>query len=75
MKVDKGGWWRAGRIVLGWVLIIIGIAGLFLPFIQGILLIIAGLAILSKDSPWARRWMELVKGWTKRGEKDRKTQR
>lgn len=33
----------------GIILIIIGIAGLFLPFVQGILLIILGLALLENQ--------------------------
>lgn len=35
---------------LGIALIIIGIAGLFLPFLQGILLIFLGAAVLKADS-------------------------
>ena len=34
------------KVFLGVILIIIGIAGLFLPFLQGILFIIAGLALM-----------------------------
>lgn len=34
------------RIVVGGLFIIVGIIGLFLPFIQGILLILIGLAII-----------------------------
>lgn len=33
--------------ILGIILIILGIAGLFLPFVQGILLIVIGTSILS----------------------------
>ena len=58
--------WRLIRFVGGWVLILLGTAGLFLPFLQGIAFIAAGLALLSKDSPWARRWLERAKGWVRR---------
>jgi len=34
------------RIALGVVLIVAGIAGIFLPFVQGLLLIFAGLVLL-----------------------------
>jgi len=38
--------WKITRLVVGWGLIILGIVGLFLPFLQGIILIVAGLALL-----------------------------
>ena len=45
--------WRMARITFGVILLIIGIAGLVLPIVQGWLTILAALAILSKDLPWA----------------------
>jgi uncharacterized protein len=41
--------------VVGWTFIVIGIAGLVLPILQGILFICVGLLILSKELPWADR--------------------
>lgn len=38
---------RTAQIILGSIIILIGIAGLFLPFLQGILLIIIGINIIS----------------------------
>lgn len=61
--------WRLVRFVGGWALILLGTAGLFLPLLQGIAFIAAGLALLSKDSPWARRWLERAKGWVRRRKK------
>ncbi|HEX5732574.1 MAG TPA: DUF454 family protein [Blastocatellia bacterium] len=40
---------------LGWVFIILGILGLFLPVLQGILFLLIGLYLLSSTSPWAER--------------------
>lgn len=40
---------------LGWFFIALGIAGLFLPILQGILFLLIGLALLSGESRWARR--------------------
>lgn len=40
---------------LGWFFIALGIAGLFLPILQGVLFLLIGLAILSGESRWARR--------------------
>jgi uncharacterized protein len=42
-------WW------LGWAFILLGIAGLFLPILQGILFLLIGLSLLSNQSPWAAR--------------------
>lgn len=41
--------------VLGWVFLICGIAGLVLPFLQGILFIFVGVLLLSGTSAWATR--------------------
>jgi hypothetical protein len=40
---------------LGWALIGLGIVGLFLPVLQGMLFLLAGLAVLSRESATARR--------------------
>jgi len=42
-------------LVLGWLLLFLGIIGVFLPFLQGILFLLIGLYILSKRSIWAQR--------------------
>ena len=36
--------------ILGWGFILLGIVGLFLPVLQGILFLLIGLLILSKES-------------------------
>lgn len=43
--------------IAGWSFIVLGIAGLFLPVLQGILFLLIGLMILSANHHWARRWM------------------
>jgi uncharacterized protein len=43
--------------ITGWTFIVLGIAGLFLPVLQGILFLLVGLAILSTQYDWARRWI------------------
>jgi uncharacterized protein YqgC (DUF456 family) len=53
---------RAVSLVLGVLLIIVGIIGLFLPIIQGIACIVAGLALVGYASPAVKRKLEpLVK--------------
>ncbi len=47
--------------VLGLALIGLGILGLFLPILQGIALILAGLAILGRQSRLARAIVDRVK--------------
>lgn len=52
---------RPVRITVGLVLLLIGIAGLFLPILQGLATIVAALAILRKDIPMAERvWQRWV---------------
>jgi uncharacterized protein len=46
---------RIAILTLGWILVILGVAGLFLPFLQGILFLLAGLWVLSLESEWAHR--------------------
>jgi uncharacterized protein len=45
-------------VVAGWSFILLGIVGLVLPFLQGVLFILVGLAILSSQYAWARRLLE-----------------
>ena len=47
---------RIGRLVAGTLLVLLGIAGLVLPVLQGLLLIAAGLGVLSVDVPVLKRW-------------------
>lgn len=51
---------------LGLALIALGIVGLVLPGLQGVLLILAGLAVLSRHSPLAHRLNEKLKRWARR---------
>jgi uncharacterized membrane protein YbaN (DUF454 family) len=49
------------RIAVGVILLLIGIAGLFLPILQGVAIIVAALAILRQDIPLAERiWQRWV---------------
>lgn len=52
---------RLARIIIGFVLIVLGIVGLFLPFLQGIALIAAGLLLLAPEFRWARRLLDWVR--------------
>src|SRR5438445_4723592 len=47
---------RVSLIVLGWMLLLLGAAGLVLPVLPGILFLLLGLSILSVEYEWARRW-------------------
>ena len=51
-KMNEGEYWRH---IVGWPLLILGIVGLALPFLQGILFIVAALTILSPEVPALRR--------------------
>jgi len=45
---------KVGFTVSGWIIIGLGVAGLALPFIPGVLLIVLGLVILSSHYVWAQ---------------------
>lgn len=46
---------------LGLTVMLIGIAGLFLPLVPGLLLVVPGLALLAGEFVWARRLLDGVK--------------
>ncbi len=52
---------RIALLTLGWCLVALGIVGLFLPVLQGVLLIFAGLWVLSLESRTARRLLEKLR--------------
>jgi len=49
---------NSAMLIIGWFFVGVGILGLFLPFLQGILFIMIGLAILSTRSEQIRRLMK-----------------
>ena len=49
---------RIGLLIIGWLFIVLGIFGLFLPILQGILFILIGLAILSTRSEIIKRFLK-----------------
>ncbi len=52
---------RALVLVVGWAFILLGIAGLFLPVLQGILFLLIGLFILSSEYVWAHNLLHRLK--------------
>ena len=56
-------------LALGWMFILLGVVGLFLPVLQGILFLLIGLVILSTEYIWAhhllRRLRERFPGLSK----------
>ena len=55
---------RAKRIlieIVGWGFILLGIAGLFLPVLQGVLFLLVGLIILSSEYAWAHHLLTKLK--------------
>jgi uncharacterized membrane protein YbaN (DUF454 family) len=59
----SGSLWRN---VGGWILVVLGVAGLILPFLPGVPLLIAGLVMLSADYRWARNCLRRVKLWARK---------
>jgi Putative transmembrane protein (PGPGW) len=55
---------RIGIFIAGWLLILVGVAGLVLPGIQGIITILAGAALLSLDNELVYRGLRrLLSRW------------
>ncbi len=52
---------RWATLAAGWFFIALGIAGLFLPVLQGVLFIVIGLVILSSEYVWAHRLIAKLK--------------
>jgi uncharacterized membrane protein YbaN (DUF454 family) len=52
---------RLAFIAAGWVLLMLGAVGLFLPILPGVLIVVVGLSILSVEYEWARRWMTTLR--------------
>lgn len=52
---------RLVLLLLGWGFIAFGVAGLFLPILQGVLFVILGLVILSSEYVWAHKLLEKIR--------------
>lgn len=53
--------WRTVRIVLGLVLIPLGIVGLFIPVLQGVLLLVLAFALLASEIPIVGKWRDKLR--------------
>ena len=51
---------RVIGLVVGWLLVLLGLAALVLPG-PGLLMLVAGLAVLAQQYEWARRWLRPVR--------------
>lgn len=51
-------WRRRLTLAVGWGFILLGLAGLVLPFLQGFLFLAIGLVILAGHSPALARWLQ-----------------
>ncbi len=52
---------RIRNVLLGWVLLLLGLGGLFLPLLPGVPLVIAALVVLSREYDWAQRLLTRVR--------------
>ena len=48
-------------LVAGWLFILLGIVGLFLPILQGAVFLLIGLVILSSEYVWAHHLLNKVR--------------
>lgn len=47
--------------VTGYVFLVLGVLGLFLPILQGVLFLLIGLLILAKNATWAHNMLERIR--------------
>ncbi len=52
---------RIIRLVLGFIFLILGILGLFLPILQGILFLVISALLLAPDVPFIRRLLKKLR--------------
>jgi len=45
-------------LLTGWGFVLLGILGLFLPFLQGVLFLLIGLLVLSGEYVWAHKLLQ-----------------
>ena len=60
-KVQRSRLVRLALLTLGWCFIVLGVIGLFLPILQGVLFLLAGLYLLSNESRTARRLLQRLR--------------
>jgi uncharacterized membrane protein YbaN (DUF454 family) len=48
-------------LIVGWGFVLLGIAGVFLPILQGVLFILIGLIILSSEYVWVHHLLARLK--------------
>jgi len=56
-------WKRPLLLILGWVFVALGVAGLFLPFLQGILFLLVGVYLLALGSARVRLLRQRARRW------------
>jgi len=59
------GWTRVKPILmqaLGYLFLVLGVLGMFLPILQGFLFLFIGLLILARHAPWAERLLNNIRG-------------
>jgi uncharacterized membrane protein YbaN (DUF454 family) len=60
-KPFRSRWKRLLILLLGWAFIFFGVLGLFLPILQGILFLAIGFYLLSLESLWVHRKLEIIR--------------
>jgi uncharacterized membrane protein YbaN (DUF454 family) len=53
---------RTVALVAGWSLIALGVLGLVLPILPGMLLLLAGISVLSSEYVWAHKILQRLRG-------------
>jgi uncharacterized protein len=48
-------------LISGWSFVALGVAGLFLPFLQGVLFLLVGITLLAAEYAWARKLLQKLR--------------
>lgn len=57
----KSGFKRTLKITLGWIFIVLGVLGLFLPILQGVLFLCIGMTLLAQEQVWAQKLLGRIR--------------
>ena len=71
LQIALAALWPLLRQLLGWLMILLGILGIFLPILQGIVFLVLGVALVGPRHPVIRqvsvRMKKLLRRWSGRG--------
>jgi uncharacterized membrane protein YbaN (DUF454 family) len=56
-------WKTLFSLIAGVICVLVGVAGIFLPIIPGVPILLLGLHLIGVRMPWLDRWTQRLKHW------------